>query len=128
MKLLIAATILGLATTTVTAADAPVDLTKAVAVGIELLEDEQYEKFITTYMRPAELKKLLESKTMDELVRKFSKNKANRLVAVLKQTQSLEPEVSESGETATFLIKLPDRAVKKPLVFEKIDKLWRLCN
>ncbi len=129
MRILIASAILiSPFAATAQADEPPSDLTKAVAAAIKLLEAEQYEKFITTHAHPGELNKLLQTRTLEELVRKVAKNKGKHLVAALKQTQSLEPKLSESGKKATYLIKIPNRTAKQSMVFEKVDDIWRIRN
>ncbi len=129
MRALIASTILiSPFAATARADEPPSDLAKVVAAAIKLLEAEQYGKFIATYAHPGELKKLLQTRTMEELVRKVAKNKSKHLVAALKRIQSLEPKLSESGKKATYLIKIPDRTAKQSMVFEKVDNVWRIRN
>lgn len=60
----------------------------------------------------------------DITTRDFSEDKAEQLMAYLKQAKQAKPTMSEDKKTATFDI----QSTHRELVFSKIDGQWKLNN
>lgn len=102
-------------------------LSTAIPHALTLIEGKQYEKFIRQYAVPAELKKILKQKTMDELVRGFAKDHAEKITLILNRIGSEKPHFSANGTVAEYPVEIKNFSQKK-LVFEKISGRWYLRN
>jgi hypothetical protein len=92
----------------------------AIAEMARLLEAKEYKKVVETFMTPDELKKVPD---LDKLVKNFSGEKAEKLLAVLKSLKDAKPVMSDDDKKATYELK-EEIAGKKEIVFVKIEKYW----
>ncbi|NIP87407.1 MAG: hypothetical protein GTO03_18385 [Planctomycetales bacterium] len=109
------------------AADPREELPSAIEHALQLLQDEQHELFLQRFAVPADLKRVLDNRDLEDLVTAFAKEKAQPLQGALRQIQGKAPRLSEEGTRATFTVpqkNFPPAAI----VFQKIDGLWYLRN
>ena len=109
------------------AANPQAELNSAISYGLELLNEKDYENFIQKLARPADLKKILETKKLDELVEAFSSDKAKKTILALKHIQNVEPTLNEDGTVAEFPLEL-NGFPQKTIVFERVEGLWYIRN
>ena len=106
-----------------TLADPRESIESAIIDCISLLENKEYEALLSKYVYPDDLEKILKDKSMDELIKSFSKGKAERLLKALKFAKTQEIEYKENNTVGVIQLgegfKGPDE-----IVFIKKDKLW----
>lgn len=107
--------------------DSRSELPSAIAHARQLLQDEKYALFLDQFAIPAELKRLVESRDLQDVASAFAKEKAGPLLAVLQQIEQIEPELSEDGTRAEYAVKIKNFS-RQRIVFQKIDGLWYLRN
>ena len=100
------------------------ELPSAIAHARQLLQDEKYALFLDQFAIPAELKRVVESRDLQDVASAFAKEKAGPLLAVLQQ---IKPELSEDGTLAEYAVKVK-KFSRQRIVFQKIDGLWYLRN
>ena len=76
---------------------------------------------------PEELDRMRKNRSMEELARTFSKQHAPRLLGMLRQIQSKEPQLSDEGQRAEYRVDWKNFSQNK-LVFLKISGRWYLHN
>ncbi len=102
-------------------------LETAIPLGIRLLEEKKYEAFLNKFVIPADLDKITAKTKLEDFAREFAKEKAGKLLAVLKEIKGETPKESEDGRKATFpLTKNVD--LREAITFVKIDKYWFIQN
>ena len=99
----------------------------AITDAIFLLENKEYQAFIEKYAAPEDLEKILNKKSIDELVKDFAEGKAEKVLNVLKLASKLEPKYDKSGNKATFS-KNEVGGMSKDMVFKKVEKFWYIAN
>lgn len=108
-------------------ADPRENLATAVPEAIRLLEAKEHRKFIESFVAPADLKKVLEKGSLDDLVKGFGERKADRLLQFLTAIKSEKPMLDPSGTKATYEAKEPIGG-KTRLEWEQVDKYWYIRN
>mgnify|MGYP006100860509 FL=1 len=108
-------------------ADEVQTLPATIAEGITLLEEKKYEAFLGRFPVPEELDRMRKNRSMEELARTFSKQHAPRLLGMLRQIQSKEPQLSDEGQRAEYRVDWKNFSQNK-LVFLKISGRWYLHN
>ena len=108
-------------------ADEVQTLPATIAEGIALLEEKKYEAFLSRFPVPEELARMRKNRSVEELARTFSKQHAARLLSMLRQIQSKEPQLSDEGRRAEYGVDLKNFSQNK-LVFLKISDRWYLHN
>jgi hypothetical protein len=94
---------------------------------ISLLENKEYKTLITKYADPEDLKDILKDKSLDELVKKFAENKAERMLKALKIAKEKEIEYQENSTIG--IIKLGEvESGPDHFTFKKIDGLWYIAD
>ncbi len=124
--ILVGVVFLALAATCVSAAEKgspqmPEGLAEAIDKAIALLEAGNAEEFIKQFAYPPDLKKILETQTMDKLVGGFTGESAKDLLEALKFVRNRTPE-PDPGGSATFAP--VEGKLRRALVFEKFDGKW----
>ena len=132
MKSLLRPAVALLATCTFSLAAVPDDirqhLDKLVPETIRLLEAKEYATVLETLVPPDELKKIIAEHPLAEFAAKFGENKAASLLAVLKSVRDKKPKVSDDGNTATFELADSPEALRKTLVFARVEGRWYIKN
>jgi hypothetical protein len=105
----------------------PEQLTKALNEGIAMLDSKQYETFIERFVMPEDKVKKLKSKTMDQLVLGFAREKADSLERIFQSLKTKTPEISDDGKKATYTIEMEPRK-KQKIEFRRIGNEWYLKN
>lgn len=107
--------------------DPRLKIATAIEDGIRLLEANEHKQFIETYAHPDDLKKILDDKSIDELVKQFKGRNADQLLKVLQLIRRKMPKTSEDGEKAVFKLD-GDVLPSKEIRFEKSGGLWYIRN
>jgi hypothetical protein len=105
----------------------PPRLTKALDEGIAMLESYAHEQFITRFIIPEDKAKKLKSKTMEELINGFAKDKAGSLERIFRSVKNKTPELSGDGKKAAYSIEM-EPGKKQKIEFRLIGGEWRLKN
>jgi hypothetical protein len=104
------------------------NLDTAIPHGITLLEGSKHKEFLETFVPPEQFKKMTETKGVEEFVAAFGKEKAARLLAVLKAIKGAKPTMEDDGKKATFDIPGDAGGVKKTITFLRIENRWYIGN
>ena len=102
-------------------------LETAIPEGIRLLEAKKYKVFVEIFVPPADLKKIRERTSLEELAKSFGERKAPILLEVLKEIKGTKPSLDDTGTKATFALK-EKTGGKKSITFVKIEKYWYITN
>jgi hypothetical protein len=108
------------------------DLKKVIPFGISLLEKQDYQTFLKTFVEPEHLAKQTKGKTFVEFANAFAKEKADALLAMMKATKGVEPKLEKNGDVAIFTI--PEETAKaanlsrSEIAFVRIEKKWYIRN
>jgi hypothetical protein len=105
-----------------TQAAMPKELADALEEGIKLLEAGKHREAIERLAQPKELAKLKADRDFEQVVREFGRDKAPKLLAILKDARTQTPVLAEDGTRATF------KAERKPITFVKDAGVWRVLN
>lgn len=108
------------ATTQPTGAPTPAALMEEV---IPLLRQKQYEQVFRKYFAPEDLERILQRRSMQELLDSYLEIDAMYLRETLEEAQSLTPQASDGGNTLTYRT-----TVRQPLVLVKHDGRWYIRN
>lgn len=108
-------------------ADPPAELTATIDNALDLLAKKDYEQYLKQFAHPEDLKKILKTRTMDELVRLLAKGKAETMIAALKQVKEKKPVLRVSGSVAEYSVDVPNQA-KTKMIFAKVGERWYLRN
>jgi len=103
------------------------NLETAIPVAIKLLEKKDCKLFLEQFVPPKLLENILKKVTIDEFAKKFSEEKSERLIAVLKEVEAAKPKLEQDGKLATFQLE-KELAGKKSISFKKINKYWYIAN
>lgn len=94
---------------------------------ISLLEREKYTEFIEQVASPEDLERVLKTRTIEDIVKTFTKEKKDLAIAALKRIEGAIPRVADGGAEAEYDVDLPGEAART-IRFVKIDKLWHIRN
>ena len=108
-------------------AETPPSLESTIAEGITLLEEKKYEAFLSRFPLPKELAQMRKNRSIEELARTFAKEHAVRLLGMLQQIKTTEPQLSDEGRRAEYAVQWKNFS-KNKLVFLKISDRWYLHN
>jgi hypothetical protein len=100
----------------------------AVVEGIRLLEAEDYEGFVSAFVKPDDL--LIVAPTPDALAahaKDFGANRAASWLDALRDIRGRTPVLDAAETSATFVLARP-LAFKQTLTFVKIGKYWYIGN
>lgn len=103
------------------------DVDTLVLYGIELLEAGSYREFVLDIAHPDDLKKIRETRSLDDLVAKFAEGNSKTTLAAFKKIKTQKPTINADKTKATFRISGKDFP-QPEIVFEKGDKYWYLRN
>jgi hypothetical protein len=105
--------------------DPRANLDTTIALGIQLLEQKEYVKFLSTFPRPERLAQRRD--TMEEFAADFAKD-ADRLLTALRQIQKMKPAMSADGTIATYTFEPPPTNGPRTLRWAKANGVWYIDN
>jgi hypothetical protein len=128
-RLVVCATLSACAVQPVFAAQADLqrELTTAIKDAILLLERKDYVAFMKTFMRPEELKEMLEKYgSIEGVATEFGRSeRPSTLLKALEAASKIEPAFSREGTRADYTFETPI-AGERRLSFQKIGDRWFL--
>jgi hypothetical protein len=110
-----------------TQTDSRRELTAVIKEAIVLLERKDYVAFMKTFVRPEELKEMLEKHESIEVVaREFGRSEQpSTLLKALEASSKIEPTFSREGTRADYVFEAPIGGERR-LSFQKIGDRWFL--
>jgi hypothetical protein len=99
-------------------------LDTAIPHGIALLEASKFKEFLETFATPEDLKKMKEVTSLDELAKRFGKDRAPNVIAVLKAIKDAKPKLEDDGKKATYPIPENLAETKQSIVFIRVGTAW----
>jgi hypothetical protein len=98
---------------------------------IDVLEAGDYYVVFTDFLDPAD-QEVIEEKglTIGDLVESFGMEKSRILIQVLREVRRMEPEMSDDGNTATFVLEgeLAENAPSDTFIMVKVKGRWYIKN
>lgn len=91
---------------------------------IVVLEAKEYRRFLERFVEPA----FRDRKGVDAIMEEFEEEKAELLLAVLKEVRSKTPTYSRRGTAASYKFKKRSDVPRNKINFIKVDGLWYLRN
>lgn len=92
---------------------------------IKLMEQEEYEKFLTNFYPPAEVESLRKRHNIKKLARYFGEGpQRDYLLNYLKSVQHISPRFNSSKTEARFAAE----EFEETLVWDQVDGNWYLRN
>ena len=90
---------------------------------IALLEGQRYEKLFQTYVDPDELRKLLEGKTLRDVIDTFVReDKPRDLMKILLDARTMQPVMDPEHHTAEY------DTEEKTVHFHEVNGRWYIMN
>ncbi|MBN2756734.1 MAG: hypothetical protein JXR51_06105 [Bacteroidales bacterium] len=103
------------------------ELKYAITYAINLLENQNYEMFLSKFIEPDQFGKTIEESKLKEFAEMFKIKKAEQLLNVLKSIKNSEPEYNTDNSEATFNVD-KEIASKNKIIFKKLENLWYIAN
>ena len=101
-------------------------LETAIEEAIRLLDKKDYTTFLSMFVPPEALARRRD--TLEEFAAAFAGEKADRLLAALKQIRTATPAMSPEGTQATYQISPRPERGPDSLRWNKIGKFWYIAN
>jgi hypothetical protein len=103
-------------------------LARAIREMIRLLEAQQYESFLDTFLAPEDKAQMLRQTTLQSAAGRFGANKAVELLGILKSLRAKIPRYTSDGSTAAFTFESGSPPVRSEIRFQRIQGAWYLKN
>jgi hypothetical protein len=95
---------------------------------IRLIEEKKYKELIETLAAPRDLEELKKSKEYEEIIEKFGKDKAGKLLEVFKAIAKKEPSYNDAKDVARFESNIKDAPRNGKITLRKVDGKWYIAD